>query len=363
MVRPHPPRGRSGSRTRTTTPAVGRAAPRGDRRATGRARADDEVTSAAARPGPTCPRGRRSRVSGAVARTVLTAANTLLASPGLRTFGGWVSAAIDGRQLRQVARYLRRKEADEQRLTLDARIRRRVEQNLDPAGPTLVVAHSLGSVVALRDAARAPRTSTATGHPRFADRHEYGRTAPDAPAAAAGPRSGRAVAQLLGPGRPSSPDSPRLEQVVRANDRSVLPVTRRVDSDGVWVHPAATYLAQPASPGRSSRRSRRPRGHDEETDSPPPCARRRAAVPGAGTARRTGGGGGSLHGLAHGPVAGSVRAKPWRRILTAVRPVRRPGGDRSGGPGCGRTGGAGGPCSSWRSSGTAAPPARTPRST
>ncbi|GGN48150.1 hypothetical protein GCM10011579_000530 [Streptomyces albiflavescens] len=181
--------------------------------------------------------------AGSVARHVLTAANTLLSLPGLRTFGGWASAGLMVGQLRQVARYLRRGEPDEEGLTLDARIRRRVEGTLDPSGPTIVVAHSLGTVVSLETLhahrARVPLLVT-LGSP-------MGMSA--------------AVRPRMRPQPLQVPDSverwlnfwdrddfiavrPLLEKVVRPGRHSVPPRTGRVDSDGVWVHPAAKYLAK-----------------------------------------------------------------------------------------------------------------------
>lgn len=40
-----------------------------------------------------------------------------------------------------------------------------------------------------------------------------------------------------------------LERDVAPNEAGVAPVSRRVDSDGIWVHPAEKYLAQPAVAG------------------------------------------------------------------------------------------------------------------
>ncbi|MFF3459196.1 alpha/beta hydrolase [Streptomyces sp. NPDC002730] len=185
---------------------------------------------------------------GEVGRHVLNAANTLLSLPGLRTFGGWAGAGLMVLQLRQVARYLRRAEPDEEGLTLDARIRRRLEEALDPTGPTIVVAHSLGTVVSLETL------------------HTYRGGVPLL-VTLGSPMGMRTVVQprvrpqpLQVPGTVDRwlnfwdrddfiAGRPRLEKFVRPNDRSVLPVSRRVDSDGVWVHPAAKYLAQPSVAG------------------------------------------------------------------------------------------------------------------
>ncbi|MFJ4814505.1 alpha/beta hydrolase [Streptomyces sp. NPDC088801] len=180
---------------------------------------------------------------GSVARQVLGAANTLLSVPGLRSFGGWVSARLMVGHLRQVARYLGRGEPDEEGLTLDTRIRRCLERELDTGAPTVVVAHSLGTVVALETLSAyqgdVPLLVT-LGSP-------------------VGMRA--AVGLRMRPQPLRVPGSvgrwlnfwdrddliavrPLLENAVRPNARSVLPRSRRVDSDGISVHPAVKYLAQ-----------------------------------------------------------------------------------------------------------------------
>ncbi|MFF7646998.1 alpha/beta hydrolase [Streptomyces canus] len=185
---------------------------------------------------------------GSVARQVLGAANTLLSLPGLRTFGGWASASLMVGHLRQVARYLSRGEPDAAGLTLDARIRRCVERELDPSGPTIVVAHSLGTVVALEALQSYDGTVpllVTLGSPmgmRTAVRdrmHPRPLRVPD-----------RVETWLnfwdrddLVVGRPLS------EKSVRPNASSVVPSTRRIDSDGAWVHPSVKYLAHPGVAG------------------------------------------------------------------------------------------------------------------
>ncbi|WP_369241357.1 alpha/beta hydrolase [Streptomyces sp. R21] len=185
---------------------------------------------------------------GSGARQLLTATNTLLALPGLRTFGRWASAGLMVGQLRQVDRYLRRGEPDEKGSALDVRVRRRVEQALDPAGATLVVAHSLGTVVTLETLHAYPGEVpllVTLGSPIGLRTAVRARMLPQ-PVAVPRP-VGRWLNfwdrddLIVG--------APRLERVVRPSVHSVLPVSRRVDSDGAWVHPAAKYLAQPAVAG------------------------------------------------------------------------------------------------------------------
>lgn len=209
--------------------------------------ADDEIRMLRHARAQLAPEGA-SQGLGEAARQVLNAANTLLSVPGLRTFGGWAGAGLMVGQLRQVARYLRRAEPDAEGLTLDARIRHRVEQALDPAGPTIVVAHSLGTVVSLETL------------------HTHGKRIPLLVTLGSPLGMRRAVQPRVRPQPLQVPGSverwlnfwdrddfvagrPRLEKFVRPNDRSVLPVSKRIDSDGVWVHPAAKYLAQPAVAG------------------------------------------------------------------------------------------------------------------
>src|SRR5690242_3617575 len=85
--------------------------------------------------------------SGDVVRRVLNAATTFLSIPPLARAGQWLSARLLVRDVAQAARYLRRGAADERGRTLDQRIRDRVHAALGD-GPAIVVAHSLGSVVA-----------------------------------------------------------------------------------------------------------------------------------------------------------------------------------------------------------------------
>ncbi|MGW0841969.1 alpha/beta hydrolase [Streptomyces sp. NPDC002787] len=186
---------------------------------------------------------------GAAARQILSAANTLLSLPGFRAVGGWASAGLMVGHLRQVARYLRRAEADGEGQTLDVRIRRRVEQTLDPTGPTIVVAHSLGTVVAMETlhAHRGPVPLFVTlGSPMGLRSAVGARMRPQplqAPLAVERWLDHWDRDDLITAGPP-------LEKVVRPNDRAVKPVSGRVDSDGLSVHPVVKYLAQPAVAGR-----------------------------------------------------------------------------------------------------------------
>jgi pimeloyl-ACP methyl ester carboxylesterase len=186
--------------------------------------------------------------AGAVLRQVFAAGNTLLSLPGLRTVGGWTSARVMVHVLRQVRQYLARGHADEAGVSLDRRIRDRVLAELDPDGPTVVVAHSLGTVVAYE---------TLHGHgapvPLFVTLGS-----PIGMRAAVQPRM--RPLPLLTPEPVQGwldfwdrddfiTAGPEVARCVAPNAASVAPVSRRVDSDGAFVHPAAKYLAQPGVAG------------------------------------------------------------------------------------------------------------------
>ncbi|WP_175411708.1 alpha/beta hydrolase [Streptomyces sp. TRM64462] len=185
---------------------------------------------------------------GAPGRRAMNALTALLALPGLRATGGWLSARLTVGILGQVARYLNRGEPDERGVTLDRRIRDRVAACLDGDGPTVVVAHSLGTVVAL-EALHAhdgdvPLLIT-LGSPLGVRTAVQPRVRPQPLSAPA------CVGRWLNFWDRDDVIAarPELERFVVPNAASVGPVSSRVDSDGVWVHPAAKYLAQPAVAG------------------------------------------------------------------------------------------------------------------
>ncbi|WP_187645526.1 alpha/beta hydrolase [Streptomyces sp. TRM49041] len=185
---------------------------------------------------------------GAPGRRAVNALTSLLSLPGLRSTGGWLSARVTAGMLGQVARYLNRGEPDEAGVALDARIRRRVAACLDADGPTVVVAHSLGTVVALETLhaheGEVPLLIT-LGSPlgvRTAVRPRV-RPQPLSAPACVGRWLNFWDRDDIVAARPA------LEEFVQPNAASVRPVSGRVDSDGVWVHPAAKYLAQPAVAG------------------------------------------------------------------------------------------------------------------
>lgn len=184
--------------------------------------------------------------TGNLVRIANGAIATLLEWRPLRRAGQWATGKILIREMSQVSRYLNRGELDKGS-TIDQRIRTRVRDILGH-GPVIVVAHSLGTVVSLEalheftgDAALFVTLGSPLGTPTV-------------------------VRPKLVPQPPATPESvrrwlnfwdrddiivsrPGLEKVFAANSRAVLPRSSRIDSDGLWVHTATKYLAQPAVAG------------------------------------------------------------------------------------------------------------------
>lgn len=191
---------------------------------------------------------RQAQGSGELVRRLVRVCTTLLALPGIRRGGQWASGRIMAGHLAQVTRYLARAEPDDDGRMLDERVRDRIRSFLDENRPTVVIAHSLGSVVALEalHQHRGPIPLLVTvGSP-------------------IGMRT--VVRPRLRPQPPATPDCvgrwlnywdrddiiaarPWLERDVLPNTVGCLPVSDRVDSDGIWVHTATKYLAQASVAG------------------------------------------------------------------------------------------------------------------
>lgn len=172
------------------------------------------------------------------------ALTSLLQVPGLRRSAQWASGLPLLWHLAQVGRYLGRGGAADGVAALDVRIRERVLRGTDPERPLIVVAHSLGTVVAF-EALRA-----------------YGGRVPLLMTLGSPLATATAVLHRLVPQPPRTParverwlnfwdrddvvvGRPRIEKWMLPNADGVLPVTERVDSDGLWVHTATKYLRQP----------------------------------------------------------------------------------------------------------------------
>ncbi|WP_406863913.1 hypothetical protein ABZO31_27165 [Streptomyces sp. HUAS MG47] len=182
-----------------------------------------------------------------LARRALNAVTTLLSLRPWDGAGEWLTPKLMVRQLGQVARYLARAEADADGATLDERIRARLAAALGD-GPAVVVAHSLGTVVALETL------------------HEQGADVPLFVTLGSPIAMRTVVLPRLRPQPPAVPDGtarwlnfwdrddviavrPRLEHALAPGTSGVRPVSARVDSDGLWVHTATKYLAQAAVAG------------------------------------------------------------------------------------------------------------------
>jgi hypothetical protein len=180
--------------------------------------------------------------AGDVLRRVINAATTLLGVGPLSMAGQWLSARLLVRDLAQVARYLGRCEADEHGRTLDQRIRARLHAAMGD-GPAIVIAHSLGTIVSYE-----------------ALHHWSG----DLPlfVTVGSPLAMRTVVRpRLQPAPPRTPPGvrrwlnfwdrddiivarPHLERDILPNAMGVVAESKRVDSDGLWVHTATKYLAK-----------------------------------------------------------------------------------------------------------------------
>lgn len=183
----------------------------------------------------------------AVLRRALNVTTTLMSLRPWGPVAQRVSPKLMVKGLTQVSRYLARGERDASGLTLDGRVRNRVHEALGDA-PVVVVAHSLGTVVAMEAL------------------HEHQGATPLL-VTLGSPISMRTVVRpRLLPQPPRTPERvgrwlnfwdkddiiavrPLLERDVLPNTSGVLPRSSRIDSDGIWVHSAEKYLAQPAVAG------------------------------------------------------------------------------------------------------------------
>ncbi|MDH6488456.1 hypothetical protein [Streptomyces sp. SAI-127] len=181
-------------------------------------------------------------------RVIARILTTLLQLPGLRSAGQWASGWPLLGHLAQVSRYLDRRVTAPQSTTLNARITSRVLDAVDPRLPLVVVGHSLGSVVAYEALHQLPQPARLF-------------VTLGSPLATAG-----VVLHRVRPHPARTPGSverwlnfwdrddivvcrPRIKDWMAPNSSGVLPLSRRVDSDGLWVHTATKYLRQPAVAG------------------------------------------------------------------------------------------------------------------
>ncbi|WP_327040030.1 hypothetical protein OG400_19010 [Micromonospora ureilytica] len=205
------------------------------------------------------PRGQEQG-AGNILRHAVNGASTLMSIPPLRRSGQWLSGRLLLADLAQVARYLARGEPDAAGATLDHRIRSRVFDALDDR-PTVVIAHSLGTVVALEALHQRLRSVplwVTLGSPIGLRTVVWPKLRPQPPSTPEGvdawlnfwDRDDIVVARA------------HLETDVLPNSTGVRPSSRRVDSDGLWVHTATKYLAQAAVAGPvAAALDQMPRGH------------------------------------------------------------------------------------------------------
>ncbi|ALG06267.1 hypothetical protein [Kibdelosporangium phytohabitans] len=185
---------------------------------------------------------------GQVVRILGSAVTSLLRIQPLRRAGQWTSERRLLFALAQVGRYLGRKELRHGH-SLDVVVRARVLSSLPSNRPVVVVAHSLGSVVA------------------FEALHEYARPVQLFVTLGSPLATAAVVLNRLRPAPPATPprveqwlnfwdrddivvSRPRLDKHIAVNAAGVVPTSERVDSDGLWVHSATKYLAQAKVAGR-----------------------------------------------------------------------------------------------------------------
>ena len=185
--------------------------------------------------------------AGSVMRMTVNVATTLLSLPMVRRGGQWIGPKLMVRDLAQVARYLARGEADPEGRTLDQRIRARLAGALDD-GPAVVVAHSLGSVVAFEALHERPAPIplfVTLGSPIAMRAVVWPRLVPQPP------RTPETVGRWLNFWDRDDVVTarPRLEGDILPSSSGIRVASCRVDSDGLWVHPATTYLATPGVAG------------------------------------------------------------------------------------------------------------------
>lgn len=203
-----------------------------------------------AQPEPTAPDGRPLQpegVGGAARRAAAVCAK-LARVPGVQFGVQRASAARCLGILSQPGRYLRRGEAAPDgaggSATLDARIRARVLDVLDPARPAVVIGHSLGSVVALEALADHPgpvALFVTIGSPLATNALIWPRIRPRPPAVPP------TVERWLDFWDGDDPVVPRrrLADLVAPNAAGVRPEPRSLASRALWTHPATTYLRRP----------------------------------------------------------------------------------------------------------------------
>jgi hypothetical protein len=178
----------------------------------------------------------------AVVKRAADAATTLLDAGPWRGGGQWISGKLMIGDLAQVARYLARREADPAGHLLDQRIRTVVTKAIGPE-PTVVVAHSLGTVVsfeALHEHAGDIPLWVTLGSPLALRSVVWPKLRPEPRATP--PRVRRWLNYWDRDDVVAT--RPILENSFLPNVDGVLPDSSRVDSDGVWVHAAVKYLAK-----------------------------------------------------------------------------------------------------------------------
>ncbi|MFJ9939557.1 alpha/beta fold hydrolase [Streptomyces erythrochromogenes] len=200
-----------------------------------------------AQPTPVNPAGlpKVDEGIGALARRASAVCTKLARVPGVQPGLQRISAAQSLGILSQPGRYLRRKEfaplPDGRSASLDERIRARVLEQLDVRRPAIVIAHSLGSVVALEALAgyegRVALFVT-VGSPIAMNALIWQRLRPNPPAV---PRTVERWVDFWDSDDPVVPLR-RLTELMAPNAAGVRPEPVPLASRRLWTHPATDYL-------------------------------------------------------------------------------------------------------------------------
>ncbi|GLW52103.1 alpha/beta fold hydrolase [Kitasatospora phosalacinea] len=205
-------------------------------------RADPKLHRARAQLAPGGRKGAQGVME--VARTVNAVVATVAAVPGLAGTARALSRAEVLGIISQPGRYLARGRADDTGRTFDQRVRDRLLACLDPARPAVVVAHSLGSVVALETLAHYPGPVplfVTLGSPITTRTFVWPLLRPKPTVT---PENVDAWADFRDGDDPVVPKH-RLTKSVGPSSRGVRPRSERLDSKSLVPHGALRYLRRP----------------------------------------------------------------------------------------------------------------------
>ncbi|MER5770784.1 alpha/beta hydrolase family protein [Streptomyces sp. NPDC001985] len=212
-------------------------------------RGDARLARARAQLSPEALAGAEAQGLLGTARHVIDACSLFASLPLARRLARWATAHEALRDWSQPGRYLARHAENGHTTPLDQRIRERVRSFLDPERPTIVIGHSLGSVIALETLAdgypgEVPLFVT-IGSPIATRAVVWPRLRPSPPTTPA------CVGRWLDFADRDDLIVPRhpFDDIVLPNEAGVRPESVPLDSCRLWVHSATTYLRRPEPAG------------------------------------------------------------------------------------------------------------------